>query len=279
MAAVTSPVSPAPWDGSGRAVGRSRPGPLRVVEREARIYRRLWHGSVFTYFVGPALYLAAMGLGLGGLIEDNGGFSGDITYLQFVAPGLLAATVMQSAAADSLWPIMGGLKWMRSFHAMAATPLTPGQIVTGHLTWGAMRVALSATIFLIVAGVLGALASPWAPLAVVAAVLTGLAFAAPISAFSATQETDSRFPLVMRFVILPLFLFSGTFFPLTDLPDWLQTLAWISPLWHGVELCRSATTGQIVSLAALVGHVAVLVAYAGVGLWCAARAFRTRLAA
>lgn len=262
--------------GSG---SRSRPGPLRIVEREAVIYRRLWRSSVFTYFVGPALYLAAMGLGLGGLIEESGGFGGDVTYLQFVAPGLLAATVMQSAAADSLWPIMGGLKWMRSFHAMAATPLTPAQIIVGQLTWGSLRVALSATIFLVVAAALGALASPWAPLAIVAAVLTGLAFAAPISAFSATQESDARFPLVMRFVILPLFLFSGTFFPLTDLPEWLQALAWVSPLWHGVELCRAATTGQVASWWVLVGHIAVLGAYAGGGLWCAARAFHTRLAA
>lgn len=273
MAAVTTSAS------STGAVARGRPGPLRIVEREARIYRQLWRSSVFTYFVGPAMYLAAMGLGLGGLIEENGGFVGSITYLQFVAPGLLAATIMQTAAADSLWPIMGGLKWMRSFHAMAATPLTPTQIIVGQLTWGSMRVVLSATTFLIVAAVLGAIASPWAVLAIPAAVLTGLAFAAPISAFSATQESDSRFPLVMRFIVLPLFLFSGTFFPLTDLPEWLQTLAWLSPLWHGVELCRAATTGQFTSAPVLVGHIAVLVAYGGIGLWCASRAFHTRLAA
>lgn len=274
MATVAAPAPPASARRSPRSLGA-----LRIVEREARIYARLWHGSVFTYFVGPAMYLAAMGLGLGGLIEDNGGFTGSVTYLQFVAPGLLAATTMQSAAADSLWPIMGGLKWMRSFHAMAATPLTPGQIVAGQLTWMSLRIALSAAIFLLVAAVLGALASPWAVLAIAAAMLTGLAFAAPICAFSATQETDTRFPLVMRFIILPLFLFSGTFFPLTDLPSWLQTLAWVSPLWHGVELCRAATTGQVASWAAVVAHVAVLVAYGALGLWCGARAFRTRLAA
>jgi lipooligosaccharide transport system permease protein len=274
MAAVAAPQAPAVPRASRRSTGA-----LRVVEREARIYRRLWKSSVFTYFVGPAMYLAAMGLGLGGLIEANGGFTGDVSYLQFVAPGLLAATVMQTAAADALWPIMGGLKWMRSFHAMAATPLNPGQIIGGQLTWCSIRVALSATIFLAVAAVLGAIASPLAVLAVPAAVLTGLAFSAPISAFSATQETDARFPLVMRFIILPLFLFSGTFFPLSDLPEWLQTLAWISPLWHGVELCRAATTGHVTSWAAMAGHVAVLLAYSAVGLWCGARAFRTRLAA
>lgn len=265
MAAITSTVR--------------RSGLLRVVEREAQIYRRLWRSSVFTYFVGPALYLAAMGLGLGGLIEANGSFASDVTYLQFVAPGLLAATVMQSAAADSLWPVMGGMKWMRSFHSMAATPLTPAQILAGELCWSSIRVALSATIFLLVAGVLGALASPWAVLAVPAAVLTALAFSAPISAFSATQESDTRFPLVMRFVILPLFLFSGTFFPLSDLPAWIQAAMWLSPLWHGVELCRAATTGHVVSAVAVVGHVVVLAAFVVGGFRWGARAFRTRLAA
>jgi lipooligosaccharide transport system permease protein len=271
MAAVAAPT------GTGTRSPR-RPGAFQVVEREARIYRQLWKSSVFTYFVGPAMYLAAMGLGLGGLIEDNGGFTGSVTYLQFVAPGLLAATIMQTSAADSLWPIMGGLKWMRSFHAMAASPLTPAQIIIGQLSWISIRVALSSTIFLIVAAALGAIASPWGVLAIPAAVLTGLAFSAPICAFSATQESDTRFPLVMRFIILPLFLFSGTFFPLTDLPEWLQTAAWISPLWHGVELCRAATTGQVGSAPAMVGHLAVLLAFAGVGLGAATRAFHTRLA-
>ena len=148
MAAVSTPVTSA---STAPRPPRARPGALRVIEREARIYRRLWRSSVFTNFVGPALYLAAMGLGLGGLIEENGGFDGSVSYLQFVAPGLLAATVMQSAAADSLWPVMGGMKWMKSFHAMAASPLTPTQIVTGQLGWGALRSALAATIFIVVA--------------------------------------------------------------------------------------------------------------------------------
>jgi lipooligosaccharide transport system permease protein len=168
---------------------------------------------------------------------------------------------------------------MKSFHAMAASPLTPTQIVTGHLGWGALRSTLAATIFIVVAAVLGALVSPWAPLAIPAAVLTGLAFAAPITAFSASQENESRFPLVMRFGILPLFLFSGTFYPLSDLPSWAQTVAWVSPLWHGVELCRAATTGIVTSWAAMAAHVAILGLYLGVGLWFGSRWFTRKLAA
>jgi lipooligosaccharide transport system permease protein len=254
-------------------------GSLRVVEREARVYRRLWRGNVFSTFVGPSLFLGAMGLGLGGLIEQNNTSIEGLSYLQFVAPGLLAATSLQLAAADSLWPVMAGTKWIRFYHAMVSAPLTPADVYLGHLGWLAIRLAMSAAAFLIVAAMLGALASPLAILALPAAVLTGLAFAAPTTAFSATQETDARFPLVMRFFVLPLFLFSGTFFPISQLPDWLELLAWLSPLWHGVVLCRSATTGMLPDggTFALLAHLLILLAFIGVGLRWGVSTFTRRL--
>ena len=231
----------------------------RAFERELRIYRRLWRGSAFSAFIGPAMFLAAMGLGLGGLVDEGSGAVDGLSYLVFVTPGLLVATSMQLAAGESLWPVMGGMKWLRTFHGQAATPLGPGDILTGLLAFTGFRSLLSGAVFLVVAAVLGGLASWWAPLALGAALLTALAFAAPLSAFSATQDTDVGFPLVMRLVVLPLFLFSGTFFPVDQLPDWLQPLAWLSPLWHGVELARAATTGTTdASPALLVAHVAVL---------------------
>jgi lipooligosaccharide transport system permease protein len=254
-------------------------GSLRVVEREARVYRRLWRGSVFSTFVAPSLFLGAMGLGLGGLIEANNNTVDGLDYLEFVAPGLLAATALQLAAADSLWPVMAGTKWIRFYHAMVASPLGSTDVYLGHLGWLAIRLAMSATAFLIVAAVFGALASPLAILALPATVLTGLAFAAPTTAFSATQETDHRFPLVMRFFVMPLFLFSGTFFPITQLPGWMQGLAWISPLWHGVVLCRSATTGMLPDggAFALLVHLLVLLAFIGAGIAWGARSFARRL--
>jgi lipooligosaccharide transport system permease protein len=255
------------------------PGAVRVVERELRIYRRLWRGNIFSTFIGPSLFLGAMGLGLGGLIASNNTTIDGLDYLDFVAPGLMAATGLQLAAAESMWPVMAGTKWMRFYHAMVASPLRSTDLYLGHLGWMSVRLAMSGTAFLIVAAVLGALLSPLAVLALPAVILTGLAFAAPLTAFAATQETDANFALVMRFVVLPLFLFSGTFFPISQLPTWAQVIAWISPLWHGVVLCRAATTGQWPDggAAAVLVHVTILCGFLAAGIAWGTRTYARKL--
>jgi lipooligosaccharide transport system permease protein len=256
------------------------PGALRVFERDARVFRRLWRGAVFSTIVQPLLFLGAIGLGLGDFVDEGpsaatlqGG-----SYLAFVAPGLLAASAMQTAAGNSLWQIMAGAKWLGFYHGMVASPLRPTDVYVGHVLWTGARVAMGAATFLVVAGVLGALQSPLALLALPAAVLCGVAFAAPIAAYSATCESDLPFSLVMRLGIIPLFLFSGTFFPLEQLPTVVRPVAWVTPLWHGVELCRSFTTGEV-DLAAGIGHIVVLTGFAAAGLWWGRRAFTRRLAA
>jgi len=249
---------------------------LRVAEREARVWRRFWRSSALTLVLMPLMFLGAIGLGLGGLVDENTGSVGGVDYLAFVAPGILAASAMQGAAGQSLWPVMGGMKWIRTFHGAAATPLRPGDVFGGWVLWIGAREAMNASIFVAVAALLGAVTSPWGVLAVPAAALTGLAFAAPISAYSAVQDSDLGFPVIMRVGILPLFLFSGTFFPVDQLPEWLQPVAWASPLWHGVELCRGATTGSLGIGAA--GHVAYLAAWIAVGCWFGVRNFASRLA-
>lgn len=264
------PAHPEPKEGGWRPA-------VRVLERELQVYRRLWRGTLFTYFVGPVLFLGAFGLGLGGLVNARSGTVAGLSYLQFVAPGLLAATIMQSAANESLWPVMAGMKWIRFNHGMAATSLRPGDICIGALLWVGLRSTMSAAVFLLVAAVLGALVSPWAVLALPVAVITGLAFAAPLHAFSAHEETETRFTLVLRFVIQPLFLFSGTVFPVTQLPTALQVLAWFSPLWHGVALCRACTTGQFEPLLDL-AHLVILLAFVAAGGRLAVHAYGRRLA-
>lgn len=253
------------------------PGPLRMLEREARVFRRLWRGVAFTTFVQPLLFLGAIGVGLGGLVDADGATLQGGSYLAFVAPGLLAASAMQTAAGDSLWAIMAGVKWLGFYHGIAASPLRPVDVFIGRLAFIGIRVALAAVAFLAVATALGAIGSLWAVLAVPAAVLCALAFAGPISAYAATCETDLTFSLIMRLGIIPLFLFSGTFFPLEQLPAALRPIAWVTPLWHGVELCRDLTTGQP-SLAQAAGHVVVLLAFLAAGLWWGARTFTRRLA-
>jgi lipooligosaccharide transport system permease protein len=251
----------------------------RLVEREAQVLRRLWHGIVFTAFVQPLLYLLALGVGVGSYVDKNGSSGlGGSSYLEFVAPGLLAATVFQLAVGDSLWWVMGGTKWDKRYHAMVASPLGTQDVLGGHLAWEAIRSSIAVFAFLAVATALGAIASPWALLAPLIAMLLVVAVSGPVAAWSTSVSTDQSFPIVMRLGVLPLFLFSGTFFPTSSLPSWLRHVAPVSPLYHGVELMRAATTGSGPGVARSAVHVAVLVALAGVGWVVARRSFAHRLA-
>jgi lipooligosaccharide transport system permease protein len=254
------------------------PTPLaaRVVEHQAHIFGKFWRGSAVAYVLNPLLFLAALGLGVGGIVKHGSNTIDGVSYLAFVAPGLMAAAAMNGAAGESLWPVMAGTKWVRTYHAMVATPVGPSDVFVGVVAWTAVRAAVGGTIFLIVAALLGAVESWWAPFAIPAAALTALAFAAPLTAFAATQDTDFRFPIVMRLAIIPLFLFSGTLFPVSQLPGWLQPFCWLSPLWHGVQLCRGATTGSIDGPEA-VANVLVLIAVVLAGAAWGIRAFTRKL--
>ena len=254
----------------------STPMAVRVVEHQAQVFLRFWRGTVVSYILTPLLFLVAMGVGLGGIIDKRAGPVGGVSYLHFVAPGLMVAAAMQGAVAESMWPVMAGTKWVRVYHAMVATPLRPSDVYLGVVGWTAARVAIGASAFLVVATALGAIASPWAVLAVPGAALCGAAFAAIVTAFSATQDTDQRFPVIMRLGVMPLFLFSGTFFPVSQLPHALRPVAAVSPLWHGVELCRAATTGRWRMGPAAV-HVVVLFGCIFVGWVWGRRAFTRKL--
>jgi lipooligosaccharide transport system permease protein len=254
------------------------PTPLtvRAVEHQAAVFRRFWRSSAVFYVLNPLLFLAAMGLGLGGLVDERSGDVGGVSYLTFVSAGLLAASAMLGAGAESLWPVMGGMKWLRTFHAMVASPLRPRDVYSGILIWTTVRAAAGAAIFVVVAALLGAVPSAWGIAAVPFAALTAAAFAALLVAFAGSQETDAKFPVIMRLGLMPLFLFSGTFFPVADLPAGLQVLARFSPLWHGVELCRGAITGTL-GLGATVVHVGVLGACVAAGWLWGTRSFTRRL--
>jgi lipooligosaccharide transport system permease protein len=254
------------------------PPVLRVVERELRVFTRLWRGFVFSTFLAPVLFLAAMGLGLGGLVNSHTGKVAGLSYLDFVAPGLLVASGMQIAANESMWPVLGAVKWVRNFYAAVATSISPGELAVGYVLWTVVRAVMSASAFLIVAALLGAVPSAWGVLAIPASALCAAAFSAPLVAYSVGLESDVSFPVIMRVGVLPLFLFSGTFFPISQLPGWLRPFAAVSPLWHGVELARAATTGTL-RLGPDIVHVAVLVACLVAGLLWSRRAFAKRLTA
>ena len=250
---------------------------LRVVEKEWTAWRRLWKASVFQATISPLLFLAAMGLGLGSLVNKGSGGVDGVDYLVFVTPGLMAASAMMQAAGESLWPVLGGVKWMRTYHAAVATPVGAGALFAGHVLWVCLRVLLSATVFLIVGAIMGGVPSWWGVLAIPAAVLGASVFAAALNAYAVTQESDVPFAVILRIGLFPLFLFSGTFFPTSRLPDWLQPVSWLSPLWHAVELCRAATTGSQPSAGTIVGHVTFLVACLAAGCWWGVRRFTRAL--
>ncbi len=189
---------------------------VRVLQRDLLVYRHIWRGSLFSSFVTPLLYLSAMGLGLMRLMTPASAAAFDgFDYVHFLGPGLMAAATMQSSVFESTFPIMGKIMWRRNYEAMLATPMAVRDILGGELP-----------------------TSPLAILAIPASVLVGLAFSSAVIAFAATQRNDSGFAAMFRFVINPLFLFSGTFFPIAQLPAPAQWIAAATPLYHGASLIR-----------------------------------------
>ncbi|MFI5041859.1 MAG: ABC transporter permease [Acidimicrobiales bacterium] len=257
----------------------SVPSPLRYLEHEVTVYRRVWRSSVASSFLAPVLYLLAIGSTLGKSIDQHGvGRFGGVSYLVWLAPGLLAANAMQVASQESFHPVLGGFRWTRHFVAAAATPLRPQDLVCSWLMWVALRTLLVSTVFLLVSTAFGAIRSPLAIAALPVASLTALAFAGPFTAWSATRQNDESFPALQRFAIVPMFLFSGAFFPITQLPPAARLVAFVLPLWHGVALCRALALGHP-GLWASIGHLVVLCAYASVGAALSVLAFRRRLRA
>jgi lipooligosaccharide transport system permease protein len=232
----------------------------RVVEHNALVFRRLWRGSLTVSFFTPLFFLASMGLGLGGLVNRSSGGVGGVPYIDFLAPGLLAAVTMQTAAFECTYPLLGKIQWDHIYDAMLATPLAVRDLLMGEIAWVAMRLFLVASIFWIVMAVFGVAHTPESLLSIPAATLSGLSFATPLIAFTSTQKNDNVMSAIFRIVITPLFLFGGAFFPISRLPGVLQGVAWATPLAHGVALSRGLVLGNLVTKDALL-HVLVLLVY------------------
>ncbi|MGE3285334.1 MAG: ABC transporter permease [Pseudonocardia sp.] len=260
-------------------ISRAR-GALLVVEHYWTWYRRNWRATAVSSVLQPLLFLLAFGVGFGALVEGGGQAAqatGGVPYLVWLAPALLAVSAVQAAAFESTYPVLSAFKWQKIYHAMAATPLTPGQIAIGHLSWTVIKMTGTGAIYLAVIAVFGGVGGPGVVLSLLAASLTGAAMAAPVMAFSATVTNEgSAFTMLFRFVVIPMTLFSGTFFPVDRLPAIVMPLVWISPLWHGTELARAAALDRWAPAAAL-GHLAYLLALLGVGIVLVTRLFRRRL--
>ena len=254
-------------------------GPIRVVESELLGYKRTWRGTAISSFVNPLLFLTAMGLGVGDMVNSGGELG--IPYLPFVATGLMAASAMQNGAADGAFPVMAGIKWRKSFEGAIATPISPADIVVGRFLWSIVRLTFILVVFGSIATVLDAMEFVPAMKAVPPGVLTGLAFTTSITAFTVTREDDTSLSTLFRFGIIPLFLFSGTFFPISQLPGFLQPIAYATPLFHGVELVRKfalpGADSTVITATPVWVHVAYLVALTAISLYLASRWLDKRL--
>ncbi len=266
MAAISAPATQRAFRFPGQ----------RKLEHSLFVYRRVWRGTLFGTIVAPVLFLTAMGVALGSLVPTMTTFGG-VPYIVFLAPGLVAAQAMQTGTQESSWPLMAGFRWNKTYEAMIGTPQGVRDIVLGHLYWLIVRIGIVTGVFLIVAFLFGAITSPTAILAWPAAILTGVAFGMPMAAWTATRRTEQSFSIIFRFIITPLFLFSGTFFPIEQLPPFFQNLAWFTPLFHGVALTRALAIGTPTDPLIMLLHAAVLIAMVVAGVLFALRTFRARL--
>ncbi len=259
--------------GSVRGVPRFRP--WLVTEGKIRAFRGYAADAVITSFGNPLVYLLALGVGLGTLVPQ--GIDG-VSYIVFVAPALLAMAAVYVAIDEASYPVLVGFKYRPVFVAMHQTALRPTDIYLGLVLFIGLRMVATVAIYLLVIYLFGGLILPTAPLAVGVATLTGLAVAAPVSAYAATIRDDrGQLPMLFRLGFMPLFLFSGTFFPLDTLPSALQVVGWVSPLWHGAQWGRVLTYGFVEPWWLTLIHFVYLLVWVLAGLWAGLRVFRSRL--
>jgi lipooligosaccharide transport system permease protein len=250
------------------------PAAYPVFEHLLVQYRRTWRGTLLQTFLIPILFLLGMGLSVGAYVDRAGTLG--VPYVDYIAPGLLASATLQLAVNESMWPILGGFAWRRTYFAMQASPLRPQDMVIGQEMYTLLRAALAAVGFLVAMALFGTLHSAWALASIPISLLLAAAASLPMMAYAATIRYDNMLALVTRFVIIPMTLFAGVFFPVSAMPLAARWVAYVSPLWHGVELCRAATLGWPTALP-VEAHVAYLALWIAGGYLLARRQFDRRL--
>jgi lipooligosaccharide transport system permease protein len=244
-----------------------------ITERNAWVYLRLWYMFVSGFFE-PLFYLLSIGVGVGALV---GGIDVDgrtVPYESFVAPGMMAAAAMNGAVFDATFSIFFKLKYMKLYDSVVATPMSANDIAAGEVGWSLIRGGAYSIAFLVSMWVMGFTESPWVVLSVPAALLIGFAFSAAGMALSSFLRTWHQFDYI-NLALIPLFLFSATFYPLDVYPEWLQKVVLLSPLYHGVALIRALNLGDVGP--DLLVHVTVLLAVGAVGLVLTGRRFEKLL--
>lgn len=272
-AETVEPVEPVePADTTRLRVPLRRAG--HVVERNLLVYRRAWMIPISGFFE-PVFYLLAMAIGIGALVGELPGPDGrPISYVAFVAPGLLAASAMNGSLSESTYQLFLKLIDGKSYQGMLATPVDVDDLAAGEAAWSVVRGLAYCVGFLVMALFLGAILSWWAILALPAALLVCACFAAIGQVITGRAQTFNDLDVV-GVIMLPMFLCSATFFPLSTYPGWAQAIVVVTPLYHGVALERGLTTGAVGW--SLLGHVAYLVALTAIALVVSIRQLRHRL--
>ena len=272
------------WQGAAKVVDMNKAmtwGPWFVAEYRLRNMSK-WLGAIIAFGLGnPVLYLLSVGIGIGALVDQNQGANGvdGVSYLTFLAPALLATSAIQAAMDETSFPTLQGFVWDKSFFSMNATQLTGGAIVGGIMIASAARCIFNTAIYAIVLWAFGAITAGTILILIFAAIFAGLAFASVmLAATSFVKHDDGFFALVGRFIIAPMFMFSGTFYPLDNLPIYLQWIGWISPVWHATDIGRNLSYGHEVAPWLMLIHFAFLLAILIVGQTVATRQFSRRLA-
>jgi len=250
-------------------------GSFYVAEHRIRAMRAYLQTLVVTSFGNPLVYLFGLGVGLARLVPTE---VGGATYLQFVAPALLASAAVTVAAEECTYPVLMGFKWNPIFYAMNAAPISGVQITNGLVIAVSVRMLPTVAIYFIFMLLFGAVPSALGVLAIIVAVFTGMSVGLLIMAYTSTIIEDrGQMALIQRFGIVPMFLFSGTFFPITQLPIYLQWIGWISPLWHGTQLGRVVTYGLAEPGWLIAVNIAYPLALGAFGWWSTARTITRRL--
>jgi lipooligosaccharide transport system permease protein len=260
--------------------GPAAPTPLdaawRAFNLQLALYRHVWHGTVFTSVLLPILYMVSIGIGVGAYIDPAS--LGGLDYATFIAPGLVCSVAVMMLGNDMVFPVFGGYAdWGGHYLAQRATPLRPVDILNGHLAYAVVfRPFTNCTLVAVVLAFFGVYASWWAAFAVLAAALVAAALAPWLHCWASSIRNDANLNMIFRFAVMPISLFSGVFFPASEMPAFLQPLVWLSPLWHGTELARAATANVAPTLPPVV-HIAYLSVLAVTGWFAARRVVQRRL--
>lgn len=273
------------WQGSSKLVDVQRArlwAPWFVAEYRLRNMSK-WFAAIIAFGLGnPLLYLLSVGIGIGALVDNTVGADNPIgvPYLTFLAPALLATAAIQAAMDETTFPTLQGFIWDKSFFSMISTQLMARDLIGGIMIASSIRCAFNTLIYAAVLVAFGAIPITSVPVLTFAAIFAGISFAAVMLAITSfVKSDDGFFAIIGRFVLAPMFMFSGTFYPLESLPIYLQWIGWISPVWHSTNLGRHLSYGLEVEPLLLAIHVLFMAALLVAAAIVATRKFDSRLSA